>query len=114
LYFSGDQLYEGNGGYPIKREPEEKAMLSYLGKWYMFGWAFGDLMHDRPTICTPDDHDVFHGNLWGEAGKPISIEEWQTIRDAHGGYVQTPAMVNVVGRTQCGHMPEAFHTEPLL
>src|SRR5690606_23728051 len=39
LYFSGDQLYEGNGGYPIKREPEEKAMLSYLGKWYMFGWA---------------------------------------------------------------------------
>jgi alkaline phosphatase D len=106
LYFSGDQLYEGNGGYPIKREPEPTAILSYLGKWYMFGWAFGHLMRDRPTICTPDDHDIFQGNLWGEEGKTVPLDQWEKIKDAHGGYVQTARMVNVVGKTQCGHLPD--------
>jgi len=113
LYFSGDQLYEGNGGYPIKRQPESDSILSYLGKWYMFGWTFGDVMRDRPTICTPDDHDVFQGNLWGDGGVPISFESWEQVKDAKGGYVQTPKMVNVVGKTQCGHMPASFHPEPL-
>ncbi len=95
-------MYEGNGGYPIKRQPENAAILSYLGKWYMFGWAFGDVMRDRLTICTPDDHDVFQGNLWGEGGEGISFKEWEQVRDAHGGYVQTPKMVNVVAKTNCG------------
>lgn len=108
LYFSGDQLYEGNGGYPIKRQPEDNAILNYLGKWYMFGWAFGNIMRDRPTICTPDDHDVYQGNLWGEGGEGISFDEWEKVKDAHGGLVQTPKMVNVVYRTQCGHLPEAY------
>src|SRR5690606_15895966 len=93
---------------------EQDAILSYLGKWYMFGWAFGNLMRDRPTLCTPDDHDVFQGNLWGEGGKAISFEEWEKDkRDAYGGYVQTPNMVNVVAITQCGHLPAPFHPEPL-
>ena len=114
LFFSGDQLYEGNGGYPIKRQPEPQAVLSYLGKWYMFGWAFGNLMRDRPTICTPDDHDVFQGNLWGEGGEGISFEAWEKVKkDAYGGYVQTPGMVNVVADTQCGHLPAPFHSKPL-
>ena len=108
LYFSGDQLYEGNGGYPIKRQPEDSAILNYLGKWYMFGWAFGNIMRDRPTICTPDDHDVYQGNLWGEGGEGISFEEWEKVKDAHGGLVQTPKMVNVVYRTQCGHLPDPY------
>ena len=106
LYFSGDQLYEGNGGYPIKRQPEDKAILNYLGKWFMFGWAFGDVMRDRPTICTPDDHDVYQGNLWGEGGESISFEDWEMAADAKGGFVQTPKMVNMVNRTQCGHLPD--------
>ncbi|WP_149275539.1 alkaline phosphatase D family protein [Pareuzebyella sediminis] len=110
LYFSGDQLYEGNGGYPIKRAPEDDAILNYLGKWFMFGWAFGHLLRDRPSICTPDDHDVYQGNLWGEAGERITIEAWEKVKDAHGGLVQTAKMVNVVNRTQCGHLPEAFDT----
>ncbi|MGV3505402.1 MAG: alkaline phosphatase D family protein [Adhaeribacter sp.] len=113
LYFSGDQLYEGNGGYPIKRQPESTAILSYLGKWYMFGWAFGDLMRDRPAICTPDDHDVFQGNLWGHGGRAITEAEWRQVNGVNGGYVQTPGMVNVVGKTQCGHLPTPFHPQPL-
>jgi alkaline phosphatase D len=85
LYFSGDQVYEANGGYPIKREPEDVSVLNYLGKYYMFGWAFGDLMRDRPTICTPDDHDVFHGNLWGEGGEPMADK---SSVGTIGGFVQ--------------------------
>ncbi len=106
LYFSGDQIYEENGGYPIKRQPEDKAILSYLGKIYMFGWAFGNIMRDRPTICTPDDHDVFQGNLWGEGGEKISFEGWEKVRDAHGGFVQATSMINVVNSTQCAHLPD--------
>ena len=113
LYFSGDQLYEDNGRYPIKRQPEDKAILNYLGKWYMFGWAFGDVLKNRPSICTPDDHDVYQGNLWGEGGEGISFEAWEKVRDAHGGLVQTPKFVNVVNKTQCGHMPDAYDQTPM-
>jgi hypothetical protein len=110
LYFSGDQLYEGNGGYPIKRKPIDASILSYLGKWYMFGWTFGDIMRDRPTICTPDDHDVFHGNLWGDSGS--KIEEWRDSGDQEG-FAQTSQMVNTVNRTQCAHLPDPFDPIPI-
>ncbi len=105
LYFSGDQIYEPNGGYPMKREPVDVSILSYLGKYYMFGWAFGDLMRNTPTICTPDDHDVFHGNLWGEGGipKPGGAGSSDTR-----GFMQSVEMVNVVNRTQCGQLPDPY------
>ncbi len=110
LYFSGDQIYEANGGYPIKREPEDISILSYLGKYYMFGWAFGDLMRERPTICTPDDHDVFHGNLWGEGGEAMPPD---SRIGTVGGYYQSAKMVNVVNRTQCGQLPDPYDPTPV-
>lgn len=110
LYFSGDQIYEGNGGYPIKREPADVSILSYLGKYYMFGWAFGDLMRDVPTICTPDDHDVFHGNLWGESG--ISKPGGAGSSDTRG-FMQSVEMVNVVNRTQCAQLPDPYDSTPI-
>ena len=110
LYFSGDQIYEPNGGYPMKREPEDVSILSYLGKYYMFGWAFGDIMRDVPTICTPDDHDVFHGNLWGAGGiaKPGGAGSSDTR-----GFMQSVKMVNVVNRTQCGQLPDPYDPTPI-
>jgi hypothetical protein len=111
LYFSGDQIYEQNGGYPIKREPVEMAILSYLGKWYMFGWAFGDIMRDIPTICTPDDHDVFQGNLWGGGG--MARPSGTANSDDLMGFTQTVKMVNVVNITQCSHLPDPFYTAPI-
>ncbi|NQU85467.1 MAG: alkaline phosphatase D family protein, partial [Mariniphaga sp.] len=110
LYFSGDQIYEGNGGYSIKRKPEDVSILSYLGKYYMFGWAFGDLMRDRPTICTPDDHDVFHGNLWGEGG--VKKPEGAGSSDTRG-FMQSVKMVNAVNRTQCGQLPDPYDSTPI-
>jgi len=68
LFFSGDQIYEDNGGYGVVRKGIQEATLSYLSKYYMFGWSFGNLMKDRPTVILPDDHDVFYGNIWGDSG----------------------------------------------
>lgn len=98
LYFSGDQIYEANGGYPIRRTPEDTAIVNYLGKWYMFGWAFGDLMRNVPTVCTPDDHDVFQGNVWGEGG---------------ANFTQTPRFVNAVNKTNCAHLPDPYDPTPM-
>jgi hypothetical protein len=113
LYFSGDQIYEANGGYGIIRYPADRAILNYLGKWYMFGWAFGKLMDDRPTICIPDDHEVFQGNLWGEGGKLVSEEEWMGKRDCIAGFVEPVEMVNVVMKTNCSHLPNPVDPTPM-
>ena len=72
LYFSGDQIYEEHGGYGLIREPADRAILNYLRKYYMHGWAFRHAMKNAPTICLPDDHDVFHGNIWGESGAAMA------------------------------------------
>jgi hypothetical protein len=113
LYFSGDQIYEGNGGYSIIRYPAERAILNYLGKWYMFGLAFSKLMDDRPTICIPDDHEVFQGNLWGEGGKLLTEEEWNGKRDCIAGFVEPVEMVNVVMKTNCSHLPDPVDPTPM-
>lgn len=113
LYFSGDQLYEANGGYGIIRYPADRAILNYLGKWYMFGWAFGKLMDDRPTICTHDDHEVFQGNLWGEGGKLLTEEQWNVKRDCIGGFVEPVEMVNVVIKTNSSHLPDPVDPKPM-
>ena len=57
----------------------------------MFGWAFGDLLKDRPSVIITDDHDVYHGNIWGEAGKPTPKDFGQGAKaqDA-GGYKMPP------------------------
>lgn len=108
LFFSGDQIYEGNGGYPIMRTPADSSILSYLGKYYMFGWTFGNIMRDRPTVCTPDDHDVFHGNLWGDGGK---LKD--KASDDQSGFVQSVRMVNAVNRSQCGNLPDPYDPTPI-
>lgn len=109
LFFSGDQIYEGVGGYGIVRAPAPRAVLNYLRKWYLLGWAFGDLMRDRVTVCLPDDHDVYQGNIWGQAGRDCG-----GIRGhASGGYAQSPEFVNAVHRTQCSHHPDAYDASPI-
>jgi hypothetical protein len=110
VYFSGDQLYESNGGFGIIREPAELAILNYLRKFYMFGWAFRHVMKDAPTLCIPDDHDVFQGNLWGEGGAAMrNLEQGEASK---GGYREPARMVNVVHKTNAAHHPEPFSGEP--
>ena len=114
LFFSGDQIYEPNGGFGAQRSPIDKATLDYLRKWYMYGWAYRDLMKDRPTISITDDHDVYHGNIWGEGGRAIPSELGQGAKaqDA-GGYIMPARWVNMVQRTQTSHLPSPYDDTPV-
>lgn len=114
LFFSGDQLYESSGGYGVQRAPHNKATLDYLRKWYMYGWAYRDIMKDRPTISITDDHDVYHGNIWGEEGKatPAELRQGSAAQDA-GGYKMPAPWVKMVERTQTSHLPDPFDPTPV-
>lgn len=109
LFFSGDQIYEA-GLAGVVREPPKEAELDYLYHWYRFVWAFRDLARDRPTVMTPDDHDVYQGNIWGNAGR--SFEGDYAIQD-RGGYRMAPEWVNVVHRTQVSNLPDPVDPAPL-
>ena len=110
LYFSGDQLYEGHGGYGIIRDPAGPAILNYLRKFYQFGWAFREAMRNAPVVCLPDDHDVFQGNIWGEGGAAMKNIEQGT--SSKGGYREPARMVNTVHITNCAHHPDYFDPTP--
>jgi len=111
LAFTGDQIYERVGGYGIVRTPVERATLDYLRKWYIFGWEYRDLLRDIPSVCLPDDHDVYHGNIWGAGGRKAA-GVGQPGQDS-GGFVQAAEWVNMVQRTQTSHMPDAFDPTPV-
>ncbi len=103
VYFAGDQIYEGDLSPAVDR-PFDRSMNDYLHKWYRHGWAFGDLTRRLPTVVVPDDHDVYHGNIWGNAGVRGEGPEGTSQQD-RGGYVMSPAFVNAVHRTQVAHLP---------
>lgn len=108
LAFTGDQVYEFKPTRAVHNAGEQ-TMLDYLYKWYLWGWSFGDLTKIIPTICMPDDHDVYQGNIWGMAGeKSPPGERW-----TDGGYTESPEFVNMVQRTQTSHMPDPYDPTPV-
>ncbi|MFP6601585.1 MAG: alkaline phosphatase D family protein, partial [Pirellulaceae bacterium] len=111
IYFSGDQLYEGHGGFGIIRDPADPAILNYLRKFYQFGWSFRESMRNAPTLCIPDDHDVFQGNVWGEAG--AAMKDLAKGASSKGGYREPARMVNVVHKTTCSHHPDFYDPDPV-
>jgi alkaline phosphatase D len=111
LLFTGDQIYERAGSYGIERLPLERASLDYLRKWYLLGWSFRNLLRDTPAVCMPDDHDVYHGNVWGAGGRRAE-GVGQPGQDS-GGYVQPAEWVNIVQRTQTSHLPDPFDPTPV-
>ncbi|MEO0660534.1 MAG: alkaline phosphatase D family protein, partial [Planctomycetota bacterium] len=113
LYFAGDQIYEGDVT-PAVRAPEHEALLDYLGKWYRHGWSFGELTRSVPSVVTPDDHDVYHGNIWGNAGVALEAPDGRTLSaQDRGGYTMSARFVNAVHRTQTGHLPPPVDPSPL-
>jgi len=109
LFFSGDQIYE-SGLEGVERQPLERAALDYLNHWNRFLLAFGDLTRDRPTVTIPDDHDVYHGNIWGNGG--VREPGNATLQD-RGGYTMPVEWVNAVHRTQVAHLPDPDDPTPL-
>ena len=113
LFFSGDQIYESVAGFGVQRSPIDKAMLDYLRKWYLYGWAYGDLLRDRPSVSIPDDHDVYHGNIWGAGGKATPPGLSGNAAQDMGGYKMPHEWVKMVERTQTGHLPDPFDPTPV-
>ncbi len=93
LFFGGDQTY---------RHTEHTA------GWIEFGLQFRDVIRDRPTVTIPDDHDVGHGNLWGENGKKSLRAD-----GADGGYIYPPAYINMLERQQTWHLPDPVDPAPV-
>ncbi len=124
LFFTGDQVYEGRPTPPDFSSPENTE-LDYLYKWYIFLWSVGDLMRNTPSVCIPDDHDVYHGNLWGAGGRsapafpPDSVypdyykgfeSHWQQDQ---GGFKLRASTVNTIQATQTSHLPDPADPEPV-
>jgi len=106
LVFTGDQIYERVAGYGTERSPVDRACLDYLRKWYLWGWSFGALTRDRPCVCLPDDHDVYHGNIWGAGGRHAEQQD-------DGGYKMPAVWVRMVERTQTSHLPDPYDPAPV-
>lgn len=113
-FFLGDQFYEGTGGFGIQTGPLEKSYLDYLHKWYMFGWSYRDIFRTIPAAIIPDDHDVYHGNVWGEGGKHAPSDEgWGYVAQDQGGYKMPPEWVNMIQDCQTSHLPDAYDPTPI-
>ncbi len=93
LFFAGDQSYDHR---------------DHLAAWLLFGRQFGEIIKDRPTVTIPDDHDIGHPNLWGEAGGISKI-----AGNADGGYEMPVEYVNMVQRQQAGHLPDPYDATPV-
>ena len=111
VFFSGDQIYESNGGYwtvvATKKEEVPRATLNYLGKFWLSILGFRDLLKDRPTVMVPDDHDVFSNDLWGKDGMSMGKDR------CFGGYRMHPDWVNMVEYTQMGNRPDPYDPTPI-
>jgi hypothetical protein len=93
LFFAGDQSYDH---------------AQHTAAWLKFGLQFREIFRERPCISIPDDHDVGHGNLWGESGKISTIPG-----SADGGYKFHHEYVKMVERCQTAHLPDPYDPTPL-
>ena len=124
LVYTGDNVYEGRPT-PPDFSSGKNTELDYLYKWYLFLWAHGGLTRNIPAVTIPDDHDVYHGNIWGAGGvkAPAAPEDgiypeyyqgftgnWQQDQ---GGYKLSPDLVNMVERTQTSHLPDPYDPAPV-
>jgi len=96
LFFAGDQSYDHK---------------EHTAAWLQFGRQFGEIMRDRPTITIPDDHDVYHGNIWGLGGGPVPEGG---SKNSDGGYAMHPEWVRMVERTQVSNLPDPYDPTPVL
>ncbi len=111
LAFTGDQIYEAVGEYGIQRKGVKTATLDYLRKWYIFGWGYQELLKDIPSVCLPDDHDVYHSNIWGAGGRHAT--SFGGKGQDQGGYTMDATWVNMVQRTQTSHHPDPYDPKPV-
>ena len=107
-FFAGDQIYEGDVSGPDRQQ----LLLDYHTKYQRWLRSFGELVRDRPCVIIPDDHDVYHGNIWGAGGVRAVARDDLTAQDA-GGYRLSAREVNAIHRTQVGNLPKRMVEGPI-
>ena len=124
LIYTGDNVYEGRPTAP-DFSSEQNTRLDYLYKWYMFLWAHGSLTRNIPAVTIPDDHDVYHGNIWGAGGVAAPAQPENGIyppqyegfrghwQQDQGGYKLSPELVNMIELTQTSHLPDPYDPAPV-
>jgi hypothetical protein len=122
LIFTGDQIYEPVGGFGVQRAPLDMAALDYLRKWFIYGWEYRELLRNIPSVALPDDHDVYHGNIWGAGGRDANEivpalqrgpGTGQALKQDGGGFTMPVEWVNMVQRTQTSHLPDPIDPAPI-
>jgi hypothetical protein len=93
LFFAGDQSYDHK---------------EHTAAWLLWGHQFREVIKDRPVVTIPDDHDVGHGNLWGEGGIVAEAPTGDT-----GGYYYPAEYVRMVERCQTWHLPDPADPRPV-
>ncbi len=111
--FLGDQFYEASGGFGVEETTLDRSILDYLRKWHQFGWSYRDVFRHVPCISIPDDHDVYHGNVWGEGGEAAIKEGGAAARQDSGGFKMHPDWVTMVQHTQTSHLPDPYDPTPV-
>jgi hypothetical protein len=116
LVYTGDQVYDGRPVTP-DRSGEESSYLDYMYKWYHWCWAHGQsLARNIPAVCIPDDHDYYHGNIWGAGGikiRKVPNNEYENPLHDWGGFIMPSEWVDMVERTQTSHLPDPYDSEPV-
>ena len=110
VFFAGDQVYEGSS--PTAADLDHP-YLDYLYKWYLWCITYRDLTTSVPVITIPDDHDVYHGNLWGAGGIATPPGLKGTEAQDAGGYKMPAEFVNMVQTTQTSHLPDPADPAPV-
>ncbi len=115
ILFLGDQFYEATGGFGAARNGSlDDLCLDYLRKWLMFGWSYREIFRHKPCAIIPDDHDVYHGNVWGEGGKKADTSTgYGMLAQDSGGYKMPAEWVNMVQFTQTSHLPDPYDPTPV-
>ena len=93
LFFAGDQSYDHK---------------EHTAAWLLWGHQFKDIIKDRPVVSIPDDHDVGHGNLWGEGGIVAESPAGDT-----GGYFYPAEYIRMLERCQTWHLPDPADPRPI-
>ncbi|RFT15696.1 MAG: hypothetical protein OP8BY_0071 [Candidatus Saccharicenans subterraneus] len=108
LFFAGNQVFGRPASFWREKFTPEEARREYLRQWLLFGWAFSELLRDRPAVVMPDARDFFQAKLWGENGRLIRAEDYPDPVAAQdsGGFLMPPEFIDLVLATQISHLPE--------
>lgn len=114
LFFAGNQVFGRPGSFWREKFAMEEARREYLRQWLLFGWAFSELLRERPAVILPEARDFFQTKLWGENGRFVKADDFPDPVAAQdsGGFLMPPEYIDLVLTTQVSHLPEIDDQSP--